>query len=145
MRLCSMHRPWMMYFIQGTPTLEGLIRTIKGLGATVAMVQSPWTWTASRRGLTIPPCLPGVPTRSLVSVISVASLVIGLMSVNPLKLIRWDNKVPDTRRARARSPGSPSGLLRKWRSLTSPQKTRRRAAAPLCPPRRSHSRRCSWH
>ena len=139
-----MHRPWMMYFIQGTPTSEGIM-TNGGLGATVAMVQSLWTWTVSRRGLTVPLCLPGVPIRSLVSAISVESLATGLMSVDPLKLIRWDNRVPDTRRAKARSLGSPSGLLRKWKSLNSPQKTRRRAAAPLCPPRRSHSRRCSWH
>ena len=114
-------------------------------GPPIVMVQSLWTWTVSRRGLTTPPGLPGVPIRSLVSVTSVESLVTGLMSADPLKLIRWDSRVPDTRRAKARSLGSPSGLLRKWRNLTFPHKTRRRAAAPRCPPRRSHLRRCSWH
>ena len=144
MKLCSMHRPWMMSFIQGTPTSEGIM-TKGGLGATVAMVQSPWTWTASRRCLKVQPCHPDVLTGSLESVISVESLVTGLMSVNPPRLIRWDKGVPDIVRARVRNPGSPSGLLRKWRNINSPQKTRRRAVAPLCPPRRNHSRRCSWH
>ena len=144
MKLCSMHSPWMMSFTQGTPTSGGT-HTTRGLGATTVGVQSPWTWIPFRRGTTLPPDTPGVPTRNLVSVISVDKLGIGPMSVGPLRLIRWDKGVPDTARAKARTLSRLLGLVKKWRSMKSHQKTRRWAAAPLCPPRRNHSRRCSWH
>ena len=144
MRLCSMHNPWIMFFTQGTPTSGGQLTT-RDLGATTEGVQSPWTWTPFMRDLSHPPDPPGVPTRSLESVTGVDRLGIGPMSAGLLKLIRWDKGVPDTVRAKAKSLSNPLGLLKKWRNMNSPQKTRRRAAAPLCPNKRNHSRRCSWH